>query len=117
LRSLEDPGVLVSSRRAAMASRNLRRCPNDVTPSSFRSSAVRVSRTVSSMSFSRKIPSYFPEAQAPQPDHNVHNQRPPSGVAHIMVCLAECVQEASGQIIADRFTDIDLCKDDPPGSP
>ena len=29
-------------------------------------------RTVSSMSFSRNAASYF-EAQAPQPDHNVHD--------------------------------------------
>ena len=62
----------------------------------------------------------LPKAQTPQPDHDVHNQRPPSGVAHIMVCPSECVQEASELIIksrADRFTDIDLCKDDPRAVP
>src|SRR5262249_44229284 len=58
--STEGVLPLPSLRKAAMASRSLRRCPNDVTPSSFRSSAVRVSRTVSSMSFSRGIASYFP---------------------------------------------------------
>src|SRR5215475_2774022 len=47
----------------------------------------------------------LPEAQAPQPDHDVHNQRPPSGVAHIMVCLGECVQEAemSDKAEADSY--------------
>ena len=33
---------------------------NDATPSSFRFSCVRLGRTASSMSFSRKIASYFP---------------------------------------------------------
>ena len=64
---------LASARRAAMASSSLRRCPSAVTPSSFRSSAVRLGRTVSSISFSRNAASYFSEAQAPQPDHNVHD--------------------------------------------
>ena len=47
----------------------------------------------------------LPEAQAPQPDHDVHNQRPPSGVALIMVCLGECVQAAhvSGKAEADSY--------------
>src|SRR5271156_5858404 len=40
--------------------KGISRCPTAVTPSSFRSSAVRVRRTASSMSFSRKIASYFP---------------------------------------------------------
>ena len=51
---------LASLRRAAMASSSFTRCPNDATPSSFRFSCVRLGRTVSSMSFSRKIASYFP---------------------------------------------------------
>ena len=58
--SLEGPGAFPSLRRAAIASSSLRRCPNDATPSSFRSSAVSLRRTVSSISFSRKIASYFP---------------------------------------------------------
>src|SRR5262249_52115690 len=58
--STEGVLPLSSLRRAAIASSSLRRCPNDVTPSSFRSSAVRLKRTVSSMSFSRNSASYFP---------------------------------------------------------
>jgi hypothetical protein len=38
----------------------------------------------------------LPEAQAPQPDHDVHNLRPQSVAAHIMVCLRERVQDAPG---------------------
>jgi hypothetical protein len=34
--------------------------------------AVSLGRTVSSISFSRKAAFIPPEAQAPQPDHNVH---------------------------------------------
>ena len=37
----------------------------------------------------------FPEAQAPQPDHNVHFEAPAIGGAHIMVRLDGCVQEAA----------------------
>jgi hypothetical protein len=40
--------ALVSARRAAMASSNLRRCPMRPTAKSFRSSAVRPGSTVSS---------------------------------------------------------------------
>src|SRR5262249_21673540 len=58
--SLEGVLPLSSLRRAAMASSSLRRWPGAATPSSFRASAVRVRRTVSSISFSRKIASYFP---------------------------------------------------------
>ena len=50
----------VSVRRAAIASSSLRRCPTAETPRSFRSSAVRLGRTVSSISFSRNAASYFP---------------------------------------------------------
>jgi hypothetical protein len=58
--STEGGLPLPSFRRAAMASRSLRRCPTAVTPSSFRVSCVRLGRTVSSMSFSRNAASYFP---------------------------------------------------------
>ena len=51
---------LASLRRAAMASRSLRRCPTAVTPSSFSVSCVRLGRTVWSISFSRNAASYFP---------------------------------------------------------
>src|SRR6516164_5565169 len=56
-----DDGVASASvRRAAMASRSLRRWPTTETPRSFRSSAVRFGRTVSSISLSRKAASYRP---------------------------------------------------------
>ena len=58
--STEGVLPLASLRRAAMASSSFTRCPSDVTPSSFRSSAVRFGRTVSSISFSRNAASYFP---------------------------------------------------------
>src|ERR1700730_8231269 len=47
------------ARKAVMASRSLRRCPTIPTPKSFRSSAVRLGRTVSSISFSRNAASYL----------------------------------------------------------
>jgi hypothetical protein len=50
--------------------------PSHAMPSSFRFSCVRLGATVSSMSFSRNAASYLPEAQAPQPDHNVHEGAP-----------------------------------------
>src|SRR6516165_3111289 len=55
-------GALVpaSVRKAAIASRSLRRWPTTDTPRSFRSSAVRFGRTVSSISLSRKAASYCP---------------------------------------------------------
>ena len=58
--SAEGALPLASARRAAIASSSLRRCPSAATPSSFRSSAVRLGRTVSSISFSRNAASYFP---------------------------------------------------------
>ena len=38
----------------------------------------------------------LPEAQAPQPDHNVHSGAPQSGVAHIICWSCECVQGGVG---------------------
>ena len=59
-RSADGVEALVSERNAARASRSVRRCCSDVTPRSFRSSAVRFGRTVSSISFSRNAASYLP---------------------------------------------------------
>ena len=56
-----------------MASSSLRRCPTIPTPRSFRSSAVRLGRTVSSISFSRNAASYLFEAEAPQPTPDIHD--------------------------------------------
>jgi hypothetical protein len=63
-----------------------------VTPSSFEVSCVRLGRTVSSISFSWNAAFVPPEAQAPQPDHNVHSGAPQSGVAHIICLGSEGVQ-------------------------
>ena len=52
--------ALSSVRNAEMASRSLRRGPRAATPSSFRSSAVKFGRTLSSTSLSRNAASYFP---------------------------------------------------------
>jgi hypothetical protein len=51
-----------SHRRAARrwASSSLRRCPTILTPRSFKSSAVKLGRTASSISFSRNAASYCP---------------------------------------------------------
>ena len=49
---------LASVRKAAMASSSLRRWPMAPTPMSFRSSAVKRRRTVSSISFSRNAAAY-----------------------------------------------------------
>jgi hypothetical protein len=51
-----DP--LLSARNAAMASSSLRRCPTGPTPRSFKSSAVNLGRTASSISLSRNTASY-----------------------------------------------------------
>jgi hypothetical protein len=59
-RGASDNGVaLASARKAAMASSSLRRCPTNPTPSSFKSSAVKLGRTVSSILFSRNDASYY----------------------------------------------------------
>jgi hypothetical protein len=57
--------ALASARRAAIVSRSFRRCPMVVTSSSFKSSAVKFERTVSSMSFSRNAPSYLSRPRLP----------------------------------------------------
>src|SRR5262249_31171903 len=55
---LESAGALASARNAAMASSSLRRSPTNPTPRSFKSSAVKLGRTVSSILFSRNAASY-----------------------------------------------------------
>ena len=83
-----------SVRRAAIASRILRRCPTMPTPKSFRSSAVKFGRTVSSISFSRNAASYFPRprlrSQAPMSMSAPQTQ----GYPHIIVQPGEGVQNA-----------------------
>ena len=75
---------------------------DSATPSSFRSSAVRFGRTVSSISFSRNAASYFSEAQAPQPDHNVHEGAHIRWVAHIIFWGAKGVQCGVGVLRASQ---------------
>ena len=58
--STEGVLPLASVRRAAMASSSFTAVPERATPSSFRSSCVRLGRTVSSILFSRNAASYFP---------------------------------------------------------
>jgi dTDP-4-dehydrorhamnose reductase len=49
--------ALASARRAAMASSNKRRCPTGLTPRIFKSSAVNLGRSFSSIAFSRNAAS------------------------------------------------------------
>ena len=62
-----------SSRRAAMASSSFTRCPSEATPSSFRCLVrqARENRLVYLILAEDRL--VLPEAQAPQPDHNVHD--------------------------------------------
>src|ERR1051326_5256148 len=50
--------AFASLARAGMASRSLRRCPTRTTPTSFKSSAVKLARTVASIALSRNAASY-----------------------------------------------------------
>jgi hypothetical protein len=52
--------VFASARRTAMASSSFRRCPTMPTPRSFKSSAVKLGRTTSSIACSRNATSYCP---------------------------------------------------------
>ena len=58
----KEPGDVAftpaSARRAAMALSSLRRCPTASTPNSFKSSAVKLGRTESSIAFLRNAASY-----------------------------------------------------------
>jgi hypothetical protein len=86
---------LLSARNAAIASRSLRRCPRAVTPSSFRSSAVRPERTVSSNSFSRNVASYFPRPRLrSQTTTSMVAALAPAG-AHHLVGQSMCLGTAS----------------------
>ena len=71
--SAEGALPLASLRRAAMASSSFTRCPNDATPSSFRSLVrqARENRLVYVILAEDRL--VLTEAQAPQPDHNVHD--------------------------------------------
>ena len=84
---------LPSLRSAAIASSNFTRCPSDATPSSFRFSCVKLGRTVSSMSFSRKTASYFPRPKL-RSQTTTSMTAPTISGAHIMVRLANGVQQA-----------------------
>ena len=90
-----EGGLLpASARRVAMASSSLRRCPSDATPSSLRSSSrqVRQDRLVYVILAEHRL--ILPEAQAPQPDRNVH-EAPNSGLLHIIVGIrGECPGKA-----------------------
>ena len=76
--ALGDPAALVSPRSAAMASNSFTRCPIEATPSSF--SVVRQARknrhVYLVLAECRLV---LAEAQAPQPDHNVHDGAPIQG--------------------------------------
>ena len=71
--SIDGALGLASSRSAAIASSSLRRCPSAVTPSSFRSSSVRSRQNRLVYLILAECRLVLPEAQAPQPDDNVHD--------------------------------------------
>ena len=77
-----------------MASSSFTRCPIEATPSLFQGlvGQARKNRLVYVIFAECRL--IFPEAQAPQPDHDVHNGAYNQWAAHIMVCLDERVQEA-----------------------
>src|SRR5262252_7358844 len=84
-----------SVRRAAIASRSLRRWPTTETPRSFKSSAVRFGRTVSSISLSRKAASYRPR---PRLRNQTTMFMPNSGLARIIVLPGVGVQDSLGTL-------------------
>ena len=110
---------LASFRRAAIASSSLRRCPTMLTPSSFRSSAVRLGRTVSSISFSRNAASYLSRPRLRSQTTTSMTAPTIGGGAHHGSVRRVCPGGvgAGHKSRADPFTDIGLCKDDPQGSP
>ena len=90
--------ALASARRAAMASSSLRRCPTIPTPRSFRSSAVKFGRTVSSIAFSRNAASYCPRPR-------LRSQSPRSMVApHLPSAhmILQAKQRVQGTFSNDR---------------
>ena len=84
---------LASLRRAAIASSSLSRCPTAVTPKLLQGLVrqARENRLVYLILAEGRL--VLPEAQAPQPDHNVHDRRPQSGVAHIICWSIKGVQD------------------------
>ena len=115
--STEGALPLASLRRAAMASSSFTRCPSerDAKLLQVLVRQARENRLVYVILAECRL--VLPEAQAPQPDHNVHNARPQSVAGHIMVRLDEGVQDAPmGQTdnegdIDVLFTDTGLGKD------
>ena len=88
---------LASLRRAAMASSSFTRCPSAVTPSCFRCSSVRLGRTVLVYLILAECCLVLPEAQAPQPDHNVHDGAHTIGGIRVHTCRgSEGVQGGVG---------------------
>ena len=81
----------------------MRRCPSDGHAKSFKSSAVRFRRTRPSMAFSRNDRLILSEAQAPQPDHDVHTA-PTIGVgAYHLLRQRRCLGQI-GLWVSQRFT-------------
>ena len=77
------------------------RCPIAVTPSSFRVSCVRLGRTVSSISFSRKAASCF-SRPTPQPDHDVHTAPIIGGAAYHRAVRGGCLGGLRGGAFSQR---------------
>ena len=93
---------LASLRSEAMASSSFTRCPSDATPSSLRLSCVKLGRTVSSMSFSRKTASYFLRPRLRSQTTMSMTARLQSGVAHIICWWSEGVQGGVGVLRASQ---------------
>ena len=94
---------LASLRRAAMASSSFSRCPTAATPSSFRFSCVRLGRTVSSMSFSRKAASYFPRPRLRSQTTMSMTAPTIGGGAHHLLVHKRCPGQI-GLWVSQRFT-------------
>ena len=84
-----------------MASSSFRRCPTGPTPSSFRSSGVRLGRTVSLISFSRNAASYFPRPRL-RSQTTMSMTAPTIGVARIICRGREGVQGGFGVLGASQ---------------
>lgn len=66
--------AFASPRSAAMASSSVRRCPTRPTPKSFKSSAVKHGRTLSSIALSRNAASYCSRPRLRKPTSEVHDR-------------------------------------------
>ena len=89
--SAEGALMPVSVRRAAMASRSLRRCPTAVTPSSFRVLVRQARKNGLVYLVLAECSLILPEAQAPQPNHDVHDGAPTiGGGTHHVPAQSEC---------------------------